>query len=37
MKLHEHPDFAAFITAAAAALDLNEPFVEKDYWITTIL
>lgn len=37
MKLHEHPDFAAFITAAATAHDLNEQFVEKDYWITAIL
>lgn len=37
MKLHEHPDFAAFITAAAAERDLSEQFVEKDYWITAIL
>lgn len=37
MTLHEHPDFAAFITAAAAERDLAEPFVEKDYWITEIL
>lgn len=37
MRLHEHPDFAAFVTAAAAEHDLPEPFVEKDYWITEIL
>ena len=37
MRLHEHPDFAAFVTAAAAERDLAEPFVEKDYWITEIL
>ena len=37
MRLHEHPDFAAFLTATAAELDLSEPFVEKDYWITEIL
>jgi hypothetical protein len=37
MRLHEHEDFAAFVTAAAAEADLSEPFVEKDYWITEIL
>lgn len=37
MRLHEHPDFAALVTAAAAERDLAEPFVEKDYWITEIL
>jgi looped-hinge helix DNA binding domain, AbrB family len=37
MRLHEHTDFAAFITASAAEHDLSEPFVEKDYWITEIL
>ena len=37
MRLHEHEDFAAFVTAAAADADLSEPFVEKDYWITEIL
>lgn len=37
MRLHEHPDFAAFVTAAAAEHDLREQFVEKDYWITEIL
>lgn len=37
MRLHEHRDFAAFVTAAAAANDLSEQFVEKDYWITQIL
>jgi hypothetical protein len=37
VRLHEHPDFAAFVTAAAAEHDLGEPFVEKDYWITEVL
>jgi hypothetical protein len=37
VRLHEHPDFAAFVTATAAELDLSEQFVEKDYWITEIL
>ncbi len=37
MRLHEHPDFAAFVTAAAAERDLAEPLVEKDYWITEML
>jgi hypothetical protein len=37
VRLHEHPDFAAFVTAAAAERELAEPFVEKDYWITEIL
>lgn len=37
MRLHEHSDFAAFVTAAAAENDLSEQFVEKDYWITQIL
>lgn len=37
MRLHEHDDFAAFVTATAAAHDLDEAFVEKDYWITQIL
>ena len=37
MKLHQHPDFAAFVTATAAERDLAEAFVEKDYWITEIL
>lgn len=37
MRLHEHEDFAALVTAAAAKADLSEPFVEKDYWITEIL
>ena len=37
MRLHEHPDFATFVTAAAADVDLQESFVEKDYWITEIL
>jgi Nucleotidyl transferase AbiEii toxin, Type IV TA system len=37
MRLHEHEDFAAFVTAAAAEADLSEPFVEKDYWVTEIL
>lgn len=37
VRLHEHDDFAAFVTAAAAESDLAEAFVEKDYWITEIL
>jgi len=37
MRLAEHPDFAAFLTAAAADSSLPETFVEKDYWITEIL
>jgi len=37
MRLPEHPDFAAFLTAAAADSSLPETFVEKDYWITEIL
>lgn len=37
VRLHEHRDFAAFVTAAAAENDLSEQFVEKDYWITQIL
>lgn len=37
MRLHEHEDFAAFITAASRDSELPEPFVEKDYWITEIL
>lgn len=37
MRLSEHGDFAAFVTAAATNADLPEPFVEKDYWITEIL
>lgn len=37
MRLHEHEDFAAFLTAAASESELPEVFVEKDYWITEIL
>ncbi len=37
VRLAEHEDFAAFLTAAADGADLPEPFVEKDYWITEIL
>ncbi|MGH2833110.1 MAG: nucleotidyl transferase AbiEii/AbiGii toxin family protein, partial [Solirubrobacteraceae bacterium] len=37
MRLHEHEDFATFLTAAAAESDLPNAFVEKDYWITEIL
>lgn len=37
MRLHEHPDFTAFVTATAAERELAEAFVEKDYWITEIL
>jgi hypothetical protein len=37
MRLAEHPDFAAFLAAAAAESELPGTFVEKDYWITEIL
>lgn len=37
MRLAEHPDFAAFLAAAATESELPETFVEKDYWITEIL
>jgi len=37
MRLAEHPDFAAFLAAAATESELPEAFVEKDYWITEIL
>jgi hypothetical protein len=37
VRLSEHRDFAAFVTAAATRVELPEPFVEKDYWITEIL
>jgi len=37
MRLAEHPDFAAFLAAAATEFELPEAFVEKDYWITEIL
>jgi hypothetical protein len=37
MRLHEHEDFEAFVTATATKAGLSEPFVEKDYWITEIL
>jgi hypothetical protein len=37
VRLAEHEDFAAFLTAAATQADFPEPFVEKDYWITEIL
>ncbi len=37
VRLAEHPDFAAFLAAAATESELPEAFVEKDYWITEIL
>lgn len=37
VRLFEHEDFEAAITAAAAAREVDEPFVEKDYYITEIL
>ena len=37
MRLHQHPDFTAFVTATAAERELAEAFVEKDYWLTEIL
>lgn len=37
VRLHEHDDFAAFVTTTATQNDLAEAFIEKDYWITEIL
>jgi hypothetical protein len=37
VKLCEHPEFAALLVAAAQATDLNEQFVEKDYYVTEVL
>ncbi|MGH2838343.1 MAG: nucleotidyl transferase AbiEii/AbiGii toxin family protein [Thermoleophilaceae bacterium] len=37
MKLFEHDDFEAAITATASARGVEEPFVEKDYYITEVL
>lgn len=37
VKLCEHPDFQAAITAAAEHFDLNEQFIEKDYYVTEAL
>lgn len=37
MRLHQHDDFAALVTAAATEGALQESFVEKDSWTTEIL
>ena len=37
MNLHEWSEFEQAINAAAAETGLNQQFVEKDYWVTTIL
>jgi hypothetical protein len=37
LRLFEHSDFEAVVTAAAAATELEESFVEKDYYITEML
>lgn len=37
MTLHTAPDFADALLATAQALRLPEAFVEKDYWVTTVL
>ena len=37
MTLHTAPDFADALLATAQALQLPEAFVEKDYWVTTVL
>jgi hypothetical protein len=37
LRLFEHSDFNAVVTATAAATELEESFVEKDYYITEIL
>lgn len=37
MTLQTTPDFADALLATAQALNLPEAFVEKDYWVTTVL
>lgn len=37
MNLHEWSEFEQAINATAAETGLNQQFVEKDYWVTTIL
>lgn len=37
MKLYEWSEFEQGINAAAAAAALDQRFVEKDYWVTTVL
>ncbi len=37
MRLFEHPDYRELIIATAHDLDMPEPFVEKDHWITELL
>lgn len=37
MRLDESGDFRAAVLAAADRFNLDERFIEKDYWVTTIL
>lgn len=37
MKLYEWSEFEQAINAAAAAAEFDQRFVEKDYWVTTVL
>lgn len=37
MTLHTTPDFADALLATAQTFNLPEAFVEKDYWVTTVL
>jgi hypothetical protein len=37
VRLVNHEDFDDLVIATAAATDIPEPLVEKDYWITEIL
>lgn len=37
MRLFEHPEFEQIILRAAQRFDLNEQFIEKDYYVTEVL
>lgn len=37
MNLYEWSEFEQAVNAAAAAAELDQRFVEKDYWVTTVL
>jgi hypothetical protein len=37
VKLGEHPDFDQFVVRTAAQLEIPEPFVEKDYYLSEAL
>lgn len=38
MKRHTDPaNFSALLASTAAATGIHLPFVEKDYWLTTVL